>query len=32
MNARRRLKADGLPSRVYVRHGGYYWVRNTDEK
>lgn len=32
MNARRRLKADGLPSRVYVRWGSYHWVRNTDEK
>ncbi len=32
MNARRRTKADGLPSRVYVRYGSFFWVRNTDEK
>lgn len=32
MNARRRLKVDGLPSRVYARNGSYHWVRNTDEK
>ena len=32
MNARRRTKADGLPSRVYVRYGSYHWVRHTDEK
>lgn len=32
MNARRRTKADGLPSRVYVRYGSYHWVRNTDQK
>ncbi|GMG89615.1 hypothetical protein Cmtc_08350 [Cupriavidus sp. TKC] len=32
MNARRRTKADGLPSRVYIRYGSYHWVRNTDEK
>lgn len=28
----RRKKADGLPSRVYVRFGSYHWVRNTDQK
>jgi integrase len=32
MNARRRTRADGLPSRVYVRTGSYFWVRNTDQK
>lgn len=32
MNARRRTKPDGLPSRVYTRYGSYFWVRNTDEK
>ncbi|WP_373379852.1 tyrosine-type recombinase/integrase [Cupriavidus nantongensis] len=32
MNARRRTKADGLPSRVYIRYGSFFWVRNTDEK
>ncbi|KAI3591612.1 hypothetical protein D9X30_3437 [Cupriavidus sp. U2] len=32
MNARRRTKLDGLPSRVYIRRNSYFWVRNTDEK
>ena len=32
MNARRRTKPDGLPSRVYVKHGAFFWVRNTDQK
>ncbi|AOZ06750.1 tyrosine-type recombinase/integrase [Cupriavidus malaysiensis] len=32
MNARRRTKADGLPSRVYVRRNSFFWVRPTDEK
>lgn len=32
MNARRRTKPDGLPSRVYIRRNSFFWVRNTDEK
>ncbi|KVO11767.1 tyrosine-type recombinase/integrase [Burkholderia ubonensis] len=27
MNARRRKRPDGLPSRVYARDGSFYWVR-----
>lgn len=27
MNARRRERPDGLPSRVYIKAGSYYWVR-----
>ncbi|KVP77479.1 integrase [Burkholderia ubonensis] len=27
MNARRRTVPDGLPSRVYIRSGSYYWAR-----
>ncbi|WP_322055679.1 tyrosine-type recombinase/integrase [Burkholderia cenocepacia] len=27
MNARRRKRPDGLPSRVYMRDGSFYWVR-----
>ncbi|RSK75884.1 integrase [Pandoraea apista] len=27
MNARRRKTPDGLPSRVYVKHGSYYWFK-----
>ena len=32
MNARRRMKPDGLPSRVYTRNGSFHWVRPTDQK
>lgn len=32
MNARRRMKADGMPSRVYKRNGSFHWVRPTDQK
>ena len=32
MNARRRTKPDGLPSRAYKRNGSFHWVRPTDQK
>lgn len=31
MNARRRARPDGLPSRVYVKAGAYYWVRHDNK-
>lgn len=32
MNARRRSTTQGLPSRVYEKHGAWYWVRKSDAK
>ena len=31
MNARRRARPDGLPSRVYAKAGAYYWVRHDNK-
>ena len=32
MNARRRTRIDGLPSRVYQKHNAWFWVRKKDGK
>lgn len=32
MNARRRSNTKGLPSRVYEKHGAFFWVRKSDGK
>lgn len=32
MNARRRTRIDGLPSRVYEKHNAWFWVRKKDGK
>lgn len=32
MNARRRTRPDGLPSRVYKKCGSFYWVHAADGK